>query len=274
MPASNPGVVRAGTFSSQDKDKNKDDVMLFRRLILCAVVIGIAAGVLLGLTEQTTTAPIIAAAEQYEHAGHAHEGHGHHHVAAWAPDNGAERVVFTIIAGVGVAIGFALMLLVAMCMARVLHGHRPTMRAGLLWGLGAFACVFAAPAIGLPPELPGAAAADLTARQIWWVAAVGATGVSLWLLVFVSRAWKWAGLALLPLPYVYGAPQPAAGHSPVAGGPNAEMLARLHESFVWATSSTNLALWLVLGLGCAWAMQRWISPALADAGLTPLAARA
>ena len=251
--------------------------MLFRRLILCAVVIGMAAGVVLGLTEQVTTAPIIAAAEQYETVGHAHAhaGHAHHHHdSAWAPDDGAERMVFTVIASVGAAIGFALMLLVAMCLARLLHDHRPTVGAGMLWGLAAFAWVFVAPAIGLPPELPGAAAADLTARQLWWVAAVASAGLSLWLLVFVSRAWKWAGLALLPLPYVYGAPQPAASPAAMPDGAAGQALARLHESFVWATSGTNLGLWLVLGLGCAWAMQRWIGPALVETGMTPRAARA
>ena len=34
-----------------------------------------------------------------------------------------------------------------------------------------------APAISLPPEVPGVAAADVFARQVWWFATVAATGV-------------------------------------------------------------------------------------------------
>ena len=99
--------------------------MLFRRLILCAVAIGVVAGVVLGLAEQVTTAPLIEAAEQYEVADHAAADH-HHHDHAWAPADGGQRVFFTVVASVGVAIGFALMLLVAMSLARVLHGRPAT----------------------------------------------------------------------------------------------------------------------------------------------------
>ena len=65
--------------------------MLFRRLILCAVAIGVVAGVVLGLAEQVTTAPLIEAAEQYEVADHAAGDH-HHHDHAWAPADGGQRV--------------------------------------------------------------------------------------------------------------------------------------------------------------------------------------
>ncbi|MEI2612914.1 MAG: CbtA family protein [Candidatus Promineifilaceae bacterium] len=36
-----------------------------------------------------------------------------------------------------------------------------------------------APAFGLPPELPGMAAADLGARQVWWCGTALATGVGI-----------------------------------------------------------------------------------------------
>jgi predicted cobalt transporter CbtA len=44
-------------------------------------------------------------------------------------------------------------------------GHDLDARRGLLWGLGGFAALHLAPAVGLPPELPGMASADLAARQ-------------------------------------------------------------------------------------------------------------
>ena len=230
--------------------------MLFRRLILCAVAIGVVAGVVLGLAEQVTTAPLIEAAEQYEVADHAAAGH-HHHDHAWAPADGGQRVFFTVVASIGVAIGFALMLLVAMSLARALHGRATTPLRGLVWGAGAFGVVFVAPALGLAPELPGAPAADLAARQLWWIATVGLVGFSLWTVIFVPGRMKWAALLLLPLPYLYGAPLPSAE----PGSTNAALVT-LHQQFVWATAGTNLVLWVILGVLCGWAMQRWIAPAL------------
>ena len=233
--------------------------MLFRRLILCAVAIGVVAGVVLGLAEQVTTAPLIEAAEQYEVADHAAAGH-HPHDHAWAPADGGQRVFFTVVASIGVAIGFALMLLVAMSLARVLHGRPTTPLRGLVWGAGAFGVVFVAPALGLAPELPGAPAADLAARQLWWIATVGLVGFSLWTVIFVPGRMKWAALLLLPLPYLYGAPLPSAE----PGSTNAALVT-LHQQFVWATAGTNLVLWVILGVLCGWAMQRWIAPALVNA---------
>ena len=142
-------------------------------------------------------------------------------------------------------------------LARVLHGRPTTPLRGLVWGAGAFGVVFVAPALGLTPELPGAPAADLAARQLWWIATVGLVGFSLWTVIFVPGRMKWAALLLLPLPYLYGAPLPSAE----PGSTNAALVT-LHQQFVWATAGTNLVLWLILGVLCGWAMQRWIAPAL------------
>ena len=66
------------------------------------------------------------------------------------------------------------------------------------------------------------------------------SGAGLALLVLHShRAWKLAGLALLAVPHVIGAPHPE-----VAGGNAPEELAL---AFIFATSLANAAFWLVLG---------------------------
>lgn len=240
--------------------------MLFRRLILAAVAIGLVAGVLLGVGEQFTTAPLIEAAEQYEqphHAEHVADGAAHTHAgSAWAPSDGFERVAFTILANICVAIGFALLLLVAMSMARSQHGAHFDWRRGLAWGGAAYATVFVAPSLGLPPEVPGTAAAALTSRQLWWLATVVVVGAALWIAVFAPRRYKWPAILLVPLPYLFGAPEPDgplfAGHGPAA----VEALEAIHGQFIVATAGTNLVLWLVLGLAGATAMQRWLVPVL------------
>ena len=141
----------------------------------------------------------------HRHAG-PNEGAGE--TAAWAPEDGIERLLFTLLANLLTGIGFALVL--AACFA--LYRGPVDGRWGLLWGLAGF-CVFAlAPALGLPPEPPGVDAAPLFERQTWWLSAAAATAAGLGLVVF-GRGWpmKAAGIAALVLPHLAGAPE-AAGH--------------------------------------------------------------
>lgn len=236
--------------------------MLFRRLIFAASAVGLVVGALLGLGEQFTTAPLIAQAEHYEHAGHHEAGHAHadHDHQAWSPADGAPRIVFTIIADGGVAIGFALLLMVAMSTAVAARDMPLGAGHGMLWGAAGFMAVFVAPALGLSPEVPGTAAAALADRQVWWIATVLVASAALAILVFAPRLKKLAALALLPLPYLYGAPTPAgspyAGHTPAATA----ALEQIHQQFIWASAATNLVFWLVLGAACGWAAQRWLVP--------------
>ncbi|MCY1459810.1 cobalt transporter subunit CbtA (proposed) [compost metagenome] len=123
------------------------------------------------------------------------------------------------------------------------------MISGALWGLGGFAVFCLAPTLGLPPELPGTAAADLAQRQAWWVGTAAATAVGLALIVFAHN-WllKIVGAVLLVVPHVIGAPQPEV-HQMLA--PEA-----LEAEFKVASLLTNAAFWLALGLISAWLYRR------------------
>ena len=142
------------------------------------------------------------AAEQFEDAGHS-TAHGNtqehtnsnvdgsavadvHNVdaGAWAPTDGWERAAFTTLATVGTSFGLGLILLGAM----ILADARIDARHGLMWGAAAFAATGLAPALGLSPELPGAAAADLIARQLWWFGTALATSAGLFLTLRDRRA--------------------------------------------------------------------------------------
>jgi len=82
-----------------------------------------------------------------------------------------QRNAFTVAANILTAIGFALLL----TGVYAIRGRQVNVAGGLLWGLAA--CRFtAAPWLGLPPELPGMAVAELTARQTWWIATAGRDG--------------------------------------------------------------------------------------------------
>lgn len=170
-------------------------------------------------------------------------GHGHHH-GAWASAGGIGRTLRTAASNVATAIGFAL-LLVALFAWR----GGATWRQGLLWGAAGFFVFFANPAIGLHPEVPGAAAAGLLDRQLWWLLAVGCSAAGAGLLLLAPRtAVKVGGAALLVVPHLVGAPRPE-----VSGGLAPDGLA---DSFAVAAAATNAAFWLVLGVVSAVAFGR------------------
>src|SRR5438128_4164073 len=120
---------------------------------------------------------------------------------------------------------------------------------GLLWGLAGYATFCLAPTMGLPPELPGTAAADLLQRQTWWAGTAASTAVGIALIVF-GKHWllKILGVAILAVPHIIGAPQPQV-HSSLA--PEA-----LEAQFKIASQLTNAAFWLALGLISAWLFRR------------------
>ncbi|MGC2413239.1 MAG: CbtA family protein, partial [Stellaceae bacterium] len=144
----------------------------FRRLVCAAICAGLLSGAVAAVAHQLSTVPLILEAEAYEQAAR------HPATATGAPESKIKRAAATLVADLLTGIGFAL--LVAAGLA--LRGGTVTWRDGLLWGLAGFATFTIAPGIGLPPELPGAAAAPLVARQLWWLAAVTSTGCALALL--------------------------------------------------------------------------------------------
>ena len=173
------------------------------------------------------------------------EGHQHDHGGAWAPHDGLERTFWTGVSNVATAIGFALLLVTVFAWR-----GGATLRQGLLWGAAGFFVFFVNPAIGIRPELPGAFAADLLDRQLWWLLAVACSAAGVGLLIFAPKALaKVGGAAFLVVPHLAGAPHPE-----VEGGLAPGSLA---DSFVVASAATNAAFWLVLGLAASVAFTRF-----------------
>lgn len=226
--------------------------MMIKRIARTAGFSGLLAALLLTLLQSFWVAPLIlqaetyensAPTEQHEHAGESAAGH-EQGAEAWSPEDGWQRVLSTTGGNLVVAVGFALIL-------AALYSLREPGRVstGALWGLGGFAVFCLAPTLGLPPELPGTAAADLGQRQTWWIGTAAATAVGLALLVF-ARHWliKVLGAALLVVPHLIGAPQPLV-HESLA--PEA-----LEAQFKVASWLTNAAFWVALGLLSAWLYRR------------------
>jgi len=217
----------------------------FRRIVLVAALAGLIAGLFVTIMHEIGTVPIILKAETFEKAAerpagssaHATSGSAHDHAAsAWEPKDGVERKAFTVLADILTGIGFALLLVSAYS----LRGGEVDWRKGLYWGLAGFATFTLAPGLGLPPVVPGTEGAPLADRQIWWVATAAATGGGLAMLFLTRRAvGTVAGVVLLVLPHIVGAPQPAEFES-LAPSPVA-------HQFVVATVVTSLLFWIALG---------------------------
>ena len=209
---------------------------MFQRIFFAAVVSGVIAGLFATAVQSTRVIPLIIEAEKYEkrepvpipqtHEDHADEG------------GDSSRLALTLVSNVVSGVGFALLLVG--CFA--LHGN-VDWRRGILWGAGGFIVFSLAPAVGLPPELPGVDAASLPHRQLWWILTVAATAAGLALLSFKSgAAFKALGVVLIVLPHLLGAPHPEAGGGLV---PRA-----LLERFILTALMASAAFWVVLGL-CA-----------------------
>jgi len=225
-----------------------------RSILFVAALAGLAAGVAMTLMQFFATVPLILEAETFETAAAVPHDHGagavapHNHEATpaahdhgggeeWAPSDGFQRMSLTAAANLVTAIGFGLLLVAASEFA----GGIGSWRQGLVWGLAGFGAFTLAPGLGLPPELPGMPAAELGARQGWWIATVALTAGGLALIAFGRNPWVGvAGAALLVLPHLVGAPRPVSHDTAVPSD--------LHHRFVVAVTMTNLVFWLALGL--------------------------
>ena len=236
-----------------------------RRLFFAAIAAGVLVGIIMTAVYQVTTVPILLEAETYETGQHQfpparadfastvirilpngtpavrtwliHTDGDGDRTKTWAPSDGLERIAYTLIATILLSIGYALILVVGM----TLRGGRTDARNGVVWGAGGCIVFTLAPALGLPPEIPGLATADLVDRQIWWIATAVATAIGLWLLVFSEVViLKPAAVAIMVIPHVVGAPT-----LPEAGASNAP--AELAAHFAAASITVGALFWALLG---------------------------
>lgn len=247
---------------------------MFQRMLTGALFAGAAAGLFAALLHFAFVQQVILLGEQYETGelahfeaastaatdGHAHDhgddqghdgaetGHGHSHDHGAASD--LQRNGLTVLFTVLIYVSYAAILIAGFALAEM-AGRRINGVTGLLWGLAGYLAFQLAPAMGLPPELPGTVAADLGERQVWWWLTVVATGGGLALLAYGGKVWMYplAGAALA-LPHVIGAPQ-VEGYLGVAPP-------EVGATFAARVLGIGLLVWLVLGWigGHLWSRRR------------------
>jgi cobalt transporter subunit CbtA len=189
--------------------------------------------------------PLILEAEVFEVADHSEHSADE---ATWSPEDGLERTAYTVMANLVVGVGFGLLLVGAFVLAETAGRPIGTFR-GLLWGLASFLVFALVPSLGLPPELPGTAAAELAARQLWWIATAAATALGLGLIAFAKPPWvKALAFPVMALPHLIGAPE-----SSEDGG---SVPAELAREFVISSLATTALFWITLGTTSGWLYRR------------------
>lgn len=247
---------------------------MLMRLLSAGLMAGVLAGVCVAGLQHVTTTPMILKAESFE--GVASPGAGHEHsdvrlgtdplfilahsdkpatansdtnaasASVWSPADGLERSLATTVTTIGAAVGFGLMLLAAMLASNA----KITAATAALWGAAGFVVTGLAPGLGLAPELPGSAAADIVSRQIWWLATAVLTAVGLWTIWHKPTLPIVAGsVALIALPHIFGAPNDGAYASSVP--------AELAAHFTSSSLAVHAVLWVLVGAlaGYFWARQ-------------------
>lgn len=211
---------------------------MLTKILAGGLIGGIAGGIIVGAVEAVMTTPLILHAEEFEveevasaaqfllvHSGGTHAGEG-------AAGVGGMRGLLTIVATVLIAVGYTWMLLAAM----FAKGAEITARSVIPWAVAGFFATGLAPAMGLAPELPGASAAELEARQVWWIGTAVATALGI-AAIFLGRSaiWVGVGVVLIVIPHVIGAPHATVMESLVPAELAAEFAARslVVQALVW-----------------------------------------
>lgn len=230
---------------------------MYSRFLISALFAGAGAGLIAGILQLIFVQPVLLHAELYESGQLLHFGADPVSAHPELPGFDAMRDGLSLIFTMLTYTGYALILIAAMGIAED-RGADIDGRAGIIWGIAGFVAFHLAPGITLAPEVPGVAAADVGARQIWWFATVGAAIVALWLIAF-GRNWMAWGIAgiLLAAPHLIGAPEPDAFAGPVP--------TEIAALFAARAFGVGLAAWVLLGCFAGYFWQREGSHANASA---------
>jgi len=212
---------------------------MFTRIVTSALFAGGAAGLAAGILQWQFVQPVLLHSELYEQGLLTHFGGTLNSTDValdrLQPMRDALSIIFTMLLNTGYAL-----ILIALMSIRQQSGDELTPHKGIIWGIAGYVAVHLAPALSLPPEVPGVAAADVELRQIWWVCTVAATSIGLWLIAFSRNITRIIpAIILILLPHLIGAPE-----ANVFTGPAPTEIGALFAS---RALGIGLASWAVLG---------------------------
>ncbi|SPH22669.1 hypothetical protein ASD8599_03413 [Ascidiaceihabitans donghaensis] len=226
---------------------------MFTRILTSALFAGAAAGLLIALMQYIFVQPVLLHAELYEGGDLVHFGAAPvsaiQDLPGFDPMRDLLSVMFTMLVYCGYALGLVALMSIAQERGAVI-----TPTNGMIWGVAGFVAAHLAPGFSLAPEVPGVAAADVAARQMWFFPTVAAAVAAMWLLAFHRNAMGIAAaVVLLAAPHLIGAPEPDTFAGPVP--------TELGALFAARALGVGLAAWVILGALCAYF---WSSEAEAE----------
>lgn len=224
-----------------------------KNLVTSAVFAGVAAGLIAAALQFMFVIPMLLEGELFETGARVHfvpENAGGPQSEKGAPGLGGEfgRHAMTVGFNMVTYVGYGLILLALMSLAQRSGVNKITARGGMIWGLAGFIAVQMAPALGLPPELPGTPAAEIGPRQAWWFMTIIATAVGLGVIAFSRGLLPLVGAALILAPHVIGAP-----HLDTYWGVSPP---ELSAHFVSVSLGAAAAGWTLLGFFCGFFWER------------------
>ena len=214
---------------------------MVKNLFVSAICAGIVAGLIAALLQFIFVIPVLLEGELFETGARRHFGNdGSPQSDRGVPGLGDDwgRHSMTVAFNIITYTGYGL-ILAAMISYAALKGSFTPSRQGITWGLCGFIAVQLAPAIGLPPELPGTLAAEIGPRQMWWLGTIVATAIGMGLIAFGRSYLPLCGIAIILIPHLVGAPHLDAffGVAPP----------ELAAEFATLSLGTSAAGWAVLG---------------------------
>lgn len=218
-----------------------------QKLLTSAVFAGLAAGLIAAALQFYFVIPTLLEGELFETGERVHfSATGSPQSVRGAPGLGNEwgRHAMTVGFNVVTYVGFGFLMLAAMALTEIRGFTKITARSGIVWGLCGFVAIQMAPAMGLPPVLPGTIGAEVAARQAWWLGTLVASGLGLWMIAFVRGPVALIGITLLAVPQFIGAPRLDTywGVAPP----------ELAAQFVSYSLGVAAVGWTSLGFLCAW----------------------
>ena len=212
---------------------------MFTRILTSALFAGATAGLIAGALQWQFVQPVLLHAELYEQGILTHFDGSLNSTEVALERLQPMRDILSLIFTMLIYTGYAL-ILIALMSIKTKEGEPLTARQGIVWGIAGFIAVHLAPALSLPPEVPGVAAADVEARQVWWYGTVAATSIGIWLISFSKQsAAMIGGAVLLLIPHLIGAPEPDVFTGPVP--------TEIGALFAGRALGIGLASWALLG---------------------------
>ena len=213
---------------------------MFSRIMVSGLFSGALGGIIAGFLQWYFVQPVLLHSELYEAGILTHfvgtSNSAHPDLEYIQPMRDGLSLIFSML----IYTGYAIILIAAMLLRAQKSETNITFHQGIIWGVSGFFVVHLAPAISLPPEVPGVAAAELQLRQIWWFATTLLTAGGLWIIAFTKKGSRFIiGAALILAPHIIGAPEPD-----IFTGPAPTEIGALFAS---RALGTGLISWAMLG---------------------------